>query len=202
MLRERIKNIAIRALGFVLALGVVAYIVGFLIFASTLDKSPAGEIAAADGIVVLTGGPDRINEAYRLLEDKKGRRLLITGVHPEVGATSLKHIVPGESEKFDCCVDIGRQAADTIGNANETADWVRRHRYRSIILVTSSYHLPRALVELKRTIPKIKVTPYPVFQTNLHLNGWWAYPGTTKLLIAEYTKYLLTLAHARPLMRA
>jgi len=202
MLRERVRRATTRALVYVLALCAVIYAVGFMVFAATLDRSPTNQITAADGIVALTGGPDRINAAYRLLEEKKGKRLLITGVHPEVGAKSLKHIVPGESEKFDCCVDIGRQASDTIGNASETAAWVRKHRYRSIILVTSSYHLPRALVELKRAIPEIEVTPYPVFQTNLHLDGWWAYPGTTKLLVSEYTKYLLTLVHARPLIRA
>lgn len=199
-LGDKLKTKTTQAALSLLSLVIVVYAIGFLVFTATLDRKPADPIAAADGIVALTGGPDRIKAAYQLLEEKKGKRLLITGVHPEVGVKTIRNSVPGEAGKFDCCVDIGRQAADTIGNASETAEWVARNRYRSIILVTSSYHLPRALTELKRAMPDIKVTPYPVFQSNLHLDGWWAYPGTTRLLIAEYTKYLL--AHARTLLHA
>jgi len=201
-LRERLKAKAVRASLSLLSLAVLAYAIGFVVFTATLDRKPVSPVPTADGIVALTGGPDRINAAYRLLEEKKGRRLLITGVHPEVGVNTIKKSVPGEPATFDCCVDIGRQASDTIGNASETAEWVNHNQYRSIILVTSSYHLPRALVELKRAMPGVEVTPYPVFQSNLHLDGWWAYPGTTRLLVSEYTKYLLALAHARALLRA
>ncbi|MBO6668712.1 YdcF family protein [Parvibaculum sp.] len=179
------------------ALGLATYVGGFFLFTAELDRTPPAEIAAADGIVALTGGPDRITAAYRLLEQGKGKRLLITGVHPDVSARSLKEIVPGEALKFDCCVDVGHMAENTIGNADETAEWVRRRDYRSIILVTSTYHLPRAKLELQRAMPDVEIRPFPVFQDTLHLDGWWAYPGTTRLLVSEYTKYLLTLTYGR-----
>ncbi|MBC7102410.1 MAG: YdcF family protein [Parvibaculum sp.] len=179
------------------ALIAAAYVGGFFLFTAELDRTPPAEMQAADGIVALTGGPDRITAAYRLLEEGKGARLLITGVHPDVDARSLKEIVPGEASKFDCCVDVGHRAVNTIGNADETAEWVRRKNYRSIILVTSTYHLPRATLELGRAMPDVEIRPYPVFQDTLHLDGWWAYPGTTRLLISEYTKYLLTLSFGR-----
>jgi uncharacterized SAM-binding protein YcdF (DUF218 family) len=176
------------------------YCLGFIVFAAELDRKPPLDVPVADAIVALTGGEGRIAEAYKLLEDGKGARLLITGVHPEVKLGSLKHMVHGPADKFDCCVDLGREAEDTIGNASETAGWVRRHNYRSIILVTSTYHMPRAALELRRTMPGVSITPFPVVQDTLHLDGWWDFPGTTRLLISEYSKYLLTLAHARPLM--
>lgn len=176
------------------ALIAAAYVGGFFLFTAELDRTPPTDMQAADGIVALTGGPDRITAAYRLLEEGKGARLLITGVHPDVDARSLKGIVPGEASKFDCCVDVGHRAENTIGNADETAEWVRQRDYRSIILVTSTYHLPRATLELGRAMPDVEIRPYPVFQDTLHLDGWWAYPGTTRLLISEYTKYLLTLS--------
>ena len=179
------------------ALALAAYVGGFFLFTAELDRTPPVEIAKADGIVALTGGPDRITAAYRLLEQGKGQRLLITGVHPDVDSKSLKEIVPGSAAKFDCCVDVGHMAENTIGNADETAEWVHRKNYRSVILVTSTYHLPRAKLELGRAMPGVEIMPYPVFQDTLHLDGWWAYPGTTKLLISEYTKYLLTLTYGR-----
>lgn len=179
------------------ALVAAIYAGGFFLFTAELDRTPPATIEAADGIVALTGGPDRITAAYRLLERDKGKRLLITGVHPDVDAKSLKEIVPGNAAKFDCCVDVGHRAENTIGNADETAEWVQRKNYRSIILVTSTYHLPRAKLELGRAMPDVEIRPYPVFQDTLHLDGWWAYPGTTRLLISEYTKYLLALTYGR-----
>lgn len=182
------------------ALLAVAYTGGFFLFTAELHRTPPAEVPVADGIVALTGGPDRITVAYRLLDQGKGMRLLITGVHPDVTPVSLKNIVPGEADKFDCCVDLGRMAENTIGNAAEAAEWVRRNDYRSVILVTSTYHLPRARLELHRAMPAVEIVSYPVFQDTLHLDGWWAYPGTTRLLVSEYTKYLLTLAYGQSSM--
>jgi len=190
-----------RLLAGVVALLALAYIAGFVVFAAELDRRPPDDVPVADGIVALTGGEGRLNEAMKLLEDGKGSRLLITGVHPDVKVSAIKSAVGGSTAKFDCCVDIGRQAENTIGNANETAEWVQAHHYRSIILVTSTYHMPRATLELRRTMPGVSITPFPVVQETLHLDGWWDFPGTTKLLASEYSKYLLTLFHARPLQR-
>lgn len=178
------------------------YVLGFIVFAASLDRHSPVNIVPSDAIVALTGGEGRLTEAVKLLDDGKGARLLITGVHPEVKSGTLKNAVKVPSAKFDCCVDLGRQAEDTIGNATETASWVRAHGYRSIILVTSTYHMPRATLELSRAMPDVTITPFPVVQGTLHLDGWWDFPGTTRLLISEYSKYLLTLAYARPLLRA
>ncbi|MCE9648568.1 MAG: YdcF family protein [Parvibaculum sp.] len=199
---ERTKQRLARALTGAAGLLLALYVAGFVVFAAKLDRRPPDDIPAADAIVALTGGEGRIAEAVKLLDDGKGERLLITGVHPEVKLASLKKTVRSASAKFDCCVDLGRQAEDTIGNASETAAWVRRHNYRSIILVTSTYHMPRAALELGRAMPGVAITPFPVVQDTLHLDGWWDFPGTTRLLISEYSKYLLTLVHARPLIRA
>lgn len=197
---ERLRKRLVRAIAFTAGLLVALYVAGFVLFAAKLDRHPPDEVPVADAIVALTGGEGRIAEAVKLLDDGKGARLLITGVHPEVKLGALKKTVRTASPKFDCCVDLGRQAEDTIGNASETAAWVRRHKYHSIILVTSTYHMPRAALELGRAMPGVAITPFPVIQDTLHLDGWWDFPGTTRLLISEYSKYLLTLAHARPLL--
>lgn len=197
---SRIRRRLRRAILGMAMLALAVYALGFVVFAAWLARHPPADVAPADAIVALTGGEGRIAEAIKLLDENKGARLLITGVHPEVKPASLKHATP--SDKFDCCVDLGRQAEDTIGNATETAAWVHTHGYRSIILVTSTYHMPRATLELSRAMPELAITPYPVVQGTLHLDGWWDFPGTTKLLVSEYTKYILTYIHARPLLRA
>ncbi|WP_293328392.1 YdcF family protein [Parvibaculum sp.] len=179
------------------ALALALYAGGFFVFTALIDRTPAANNGKADGIVVLTGGPERIAEGYRLLVEGRAKRMLISGVNPEVKARELAALVGGDRGKFDCCIDIGWQAIDTIGNAAETANWVHKRGYRSIILVTSTYHLPRARLELRRAMPGVEIMPHPVFQDKLHLDGWWNYPGTTRLLVSEYTKYLLTLTHLR-----
>lgn len=196
-IKRRLRHGAVTLVGLLLAL----YALGFLVFAAVLERHSPNNVTAADAIVALTGGEGRIAEAVKLLDDGKGARLLITGVHPEVKPATLKKTLSGPSAKFDCCVDLGRQAEDTIGNATETAAWVRNHTYHSIILVTSTYHMPRAALELQRAMPDVEITRFPVVQGTLHLDGWWDFPGTTKLLVSEYSKYLLTLFHARPLLR-
>lgn len=199
---DRIKKKVRRAALIAAAILAAAYALGLVVFAANLDRHPPADIAAADGIVVLTGGEGRIAKAVKLLNDGKGARLLITGVHPEVSLASLKKALHSKSDKFGCCIDLGRQAEDTIGNATETAAWVHKNSYRSIILVTSTYHMPRASLELKRAMPDIIITRFPVVQGSLHLDGWWDFPGTTRLIVSEYTKYILTLIHARPLLRS
>lgn len=177
---------------------VAAYLVGFIVFVERIDHTdlaPANAATSADAIVALTGGPERIEAAFQLLKQQKGQRLLISGVHPEVTKDTLNTLLGNAGGQLDCCVDLDREAENTIGNAAQAAAWARHHGYRSIIIVTSSYHLPRALLELRRAMPEAELIAHPVFQDTVHLQGWWVYPGTTRLLIAEYTKYLLALAH-------
>ena len=148
----------------------------------------------ADGIAVLTGGVARIDEAMKLLAQGKAKRLLITGVNRTTSTEELKQLASEGDQLFTCCVDIDKEARNTIDNATETSQWVARNRYHSIIVVTSNYHMPRALAELARVMPGVTLIPYAVVDNNVRLDRWWTYPGTTKLLISEYLKYLPALA--------
>ena len=105
----------------------------------------------------------------------------------------LKELASQGDQYFTCCVDIDKEARNTIDNATETSEWVALHHYGSIIVVTSNYHMPRALAELARVMPGVTLIPYAVVDNNVHLERWWTYPGTTKLLISEYLKYLPAL---------
>ena len=176
-----------------LMLVLILVIVGFVVFATGLDRTQRDPEGTADGIAVLTGGKARIAEAMRLLSQGKARRVLITGVHRATTKRELKEFAQEGNQLFTCCVDIDHEARNTIDNAAETREWVAQKRYRSLIVVTSNYHMPRALTELGRAMPGVTFIPYSVVDNNVRLERWWLYPGTTKLLLSEYLKYLPAL---------
>jgi uncharacterized SAM-binding protein YcdF (DUF218 family) len=169
---------------------VVLLCIGFIIFARNLERTREGPVRAADGITVLTGGADRIDEAMKLLANHKASRVLITGVYKTTTKETLKSLASQGDQLFTCCVDLDYEARNTIDNATETAEWVAKHKYNSVIVVTSNYHMPRALAELGRATPGVTLIPYSVVDNNVRLARWWAYPGTAKLLVSEYLKYL------------
>ncbi|WP_296746408.1 YdcF family protein [Mesorhizobium sp.] len=150
--------------------------------------------AKADAIIVLTGGQSRLDAAMDLLASGKGERLLISGVHPSASRHQLQVAMGGDKQLFSCCVDIDRAALDTIGNAEESAKWVERHAYGSIILVTNNYHMPRSLLEMGRLLHGARLEPYPVVNTNLGNGSWLTKPEALRVLLTEYSKYLLALA--------
>lgn len=171
----------------------VLLIIGFVVFASGVRSEQSVPQRSADGIAVLTGGVSRIDAAMKLLAEGKAKRVLITGVNRTTTTEELKELASQGDQYFTCCVDIDKEARNTIDNATETSEWVALHRYGSIIVVTSNYHMPRALAELARAMPGVTLIPYAVVDNNVHLDRWWTYPGTTKLLLSEYLKYLPAL---------
>ena len=174
-------------------LAVVMLVIGFFIFTGSIERSQL-EPRTADGIAVLTGGAARIDKAMKLLTQQKAKRLLITGVNRTTSTEELKQLASQGDRLFSCCVDIDKEARNTIDNATETSQWVARNHYTSVIVVTSNYHMPRALAELARVMPGVTLIPYSVVDNNVHLDRWWTFPGTTRLLISEYLKYLPALA--------
>jgi uncharacterized SAM-binding protein YcdF (DUF218 family) len=172
----------------------VILVAGFFLFFSLIDDRAAGNPPEADAIVVLTGGPLRISEAVKLLMQGKGERLLISGVYSATTRSELAALTPGDDELFKCCVDIGYDARDTIGNADETSSWAEEYGFKTIIVVTDSFHMPRSLAELRRALPGANLIPFPVRQGNLHLEAPWSYPGTMKLLAREYAKFVPAFA--------
>jgi uncharacterized SAM-binding protein YcdF (DUF218 family) len=171
----------------------VLFTIGFIVFANGIDREQHEPDQIADGIAVLTGGPSRIDWAMKLLAAGKARRVLITGVNRATTVEELKQLASQGDQYFTCCVDIDKEARNTIDNASETSEWVAYHHYGKIIVVTSNYHMPRALAELARVMPGVTFIPYSVIDNNVHLDHWWTYPGTTRLLLSEYLKYLPAL---------
>jgi uncharacterized SAM-binding protein YcdF (DUF218 family) len=173
----------------------VAYTLGFVLFALTLPRAPDTP-PRADGIVALTGGDARLDAADKLLENHAAKRLLISGVNPGTTKADLKKIAHG-GRRFDCCADLGFRATSTHGNADEASAWVRHHGYNSIIVVTANYHMRRSLNEFAADMPGVRLVAYPVDPQGLDLEGWWRDPHALHLLNTEYAKYLASFVITR-----
>jgi uncharacterized SAM-binding protein YcdF (DUF218 family) len=170
---------------------------GFLWFAVHVASKETPLDGIADGIVALTGGASRINDAIELLASGRGQRLLITGVAPTTGTAELARLVPERQHWFFCCVDLDYSAVNTIGNAVETRRWALDRGFRSLVVVTSSYHMPRALLEIGHRLPGVTLMPFPVVTEQRRAEPWWSHAAGAKLLASEYLKYIVALARIR-----
>ncbi len=151
-----------------------------------------------DAIVVLTGGSLRLQSGIELLLEGKGRDLFVSGVNQEVELNELLRVSGNPPEWVTCCVALGHEADNTLGNARETAQWMRQQGFRSLRLVTAWYHMPRSLLEFDRAMPEIEIIAHPVFPDQVRQQHWWAWRGAATLLVSEYSKYLGALV--RPVL--
>ena len=145
----------------------------------------------ASAVVVLTGGGGhRIAAAMTVFERGIGQRLLISGVHRDTTREDLRDLWHGHPPRFDCCVDLDVEALSTRGNAIETAQWAEYNQFQKLLLVTSDYHLPRALVELRAAMPDVDIVGYASESRYLTFHG---FPGSLQAWRAvgiEYSKYI------------
>ncbi|NVN88137.1 MAG: YdcF family protein [Rhodopseudomonas sp.] len=182
--RLRAAIVAMLALGF---LGMAA---GFVAFLSQLRIAELKPDRNADGIVVLTGGSSRVSDAIELLAGGFGKRLLISGVHRANGVSDISRSLPDSQGWLTCCVDLDRSAVNTRSNAAETRRWAHERGFKSLIVVTSNYHMPRAIVEMSHAMPEIELIPFAVVGDKWREDPWWTSGGTFRLLLSEYAKYI------------
>lgn len=164
---------------------------GFVDFLSKVPPTEARPSRNADGMVVLTGGSSRVSDAIELLAAGYGRRLLISGVHPTNGYSEIQRSLPDSQRLLACCVDLDRSAVNTRSNATETRRWAVERGFHSLIVVTSNYHMPRAIVELSHAMPDIELVPFAVVGEKWREEPWWTSGAALRLLLSEYAKYLV-----------
>ena len=177
----------LRTLALLFALAVVALGAGFAGFVAAAHRPPVPP-PAADGIVVLTGGAERVETGLRLLAADRARLLLVSGVAGGAGLGELLHRAGLGEGAIEARITLGRTARTTAGNAEETAEWAKPHGIRSLIVVTAGFHMPRALLELHRALPA--VTLYPVQVQPQAQTQAMGRLGSARVLAVEYLKLL------------
>jgi uncharacterized SAM-binding protein YcdF (DUF218 family) len=188
----RVSGRLLRRLGWsALVAGVAAGLLGFG-FLWFVWRVPADEVALnrnADGIVALTGGASRVADAMELMAAGRGKRLLISGAYRTTTPGEISRLNPVYARVAGCCVDFDN-SLNTLGNAIETRRWAERWGFRSLIVVTSNYHMPRALAELAHQLPGVALVPFPVVTDKQRAEPWWTNGAIARLMFSEYVKYV------------
>lgn len=183
-----------RLVGSLFAL-VMIWAIGLFLFIRGVPQASEAPPAKADGAVVYTGvGGARVTSGMSVLARGDVQRLLISGVNPGTTRAQLAELWPGEADAFECCVDLGHEARSTEGNAREVRDWARAHAFTSLILVTSDYHMRRALLETRTQLPEATIIARPVESGYLDMKGRPASGEAWRRLAFEYSKFLAVRA--------
>jgi len=162
------------------------WLAGFVWFLLAVpDARTNARERGVDGVVVLTGSAGRVRAGIAALEAGMADRLLVSGVDPDLDSGVLRPAITDDADLFECCIDLGRAALDTEGNAAEAISWARAHEMRRLAVVTAKWHMRRSLVEFSRQDHGLTIYPMPVASK--------AGPGR---LVLEYCKYLAALARA------
>ena len=166
----------------------ISWFAGFVFFADAINSYPEDHTTRTEAIIALTGGRNRIAEAFRLVDEGKSDRLFISGVSKHSSLAGIKHrnhITGGDDE----AVSLGREATNTVENAIETSHWLKENNIKSIRLVTSNYHVPRSTAEFKVQNPELQIVIHPVYSEKVR-KKWWKSWQTFSLIFSEYNKFL------------
>lgn len=193
---RRPQGPSISRIGAALILAAGLWGAGLFRYADAIPTQVAEPNVKTDAIVVLTGGSGRLDEGLNLLEQGAADKLFISGVYEGVDMQNLLQAYRESPEDLNCCVAIGH-AVDTIANAIETAKWAKDNHIASLRLVTGAYHMPRSVLEFKQAMPGVTLVEHPVFPAHVKQQNWWAWPGTTGLIVGEYNKFLMAWVRHR-----
>jgi len=185
--RRRIGSIAVK----LVILGVILLVGGFGYFIWHLPDQQVQLDRSADGIVVFTGGDSRVSDSLALLAAGRAKRLLISGVYTGTTPNDIARQVVDYNRLLSCCVDLDYSAINTLGNAVGARQWTVKNGFHSLIIVTSAYHMPRALAELAHQLPDVALIAYPIVSDRLRIEPWLSNGATTKVVLSEYFKYLV-----------
>lgn len=167
---------------------------GLVWFALTVPDRVEDPATPTDAIVVLTGGSRRLGVGLSLLMQGRGKKLFVSGVHRGVDVAELLRVARQSPAEVECCIALGYAADNTVGNAAETQRWMAEQNFRSLRLVTASYHMRRSLLEFRNAMPGVAIVPHPVFPDPFQPTDWWRRGPAVWVVVAEYSKYLVAAA--------
>lgn len=171
---------------------------GLVWFVTLIPSTLSESTEKADAIVVLTGGKNRLEYGLKLLAEGKSEKLFISGVHEAITESQLVKLAPPElrrkvTQMDEGAITLGREAWNTIGNAEETKRWLQEQNVKSILLVTSNYHMPRSFYEFRHLVKGVKIIPMPVPAEDYDLTNWWSNEHYRVLVFLEYHKYMASM---------
>ena len=169
------------------------FISGLQYFVLKLPRHMESPTQKSDGIVVITGGQQRLDAGLTLLATGAASKLLISGVGTGLSKVILTNDLKLDQKQRDllmCCAELEFAARDTRGNARAARHWAETNKLASLYLVTANYHMPRAKLAFQREMPHINLHYWPVSPDDLHIDRWWADLGLVRLLTREYAKFL------------
>ena len=192
---ENTKNRVQQAKSVVIGCAVLAaiFISGLQYFVLNLPRQMASPAHKSDGIVVITGGQQRLDAGLTLLANGAASKLLISGVGAGLNKVILANDLQLDQAQRDllmCCAELEFAARDTLGNARAARYWAETNHLSSLYLVTANYHMPRAKLAFEREMPHINLQYWPVSPNDLQIDSWWTNPGLVRLLAREYAKFL------------
>lgn len=194
--RARLRPIRVVVNAVLLLAGL--WLVGLVWYASEIARANSGADDSAgtttDAVVVLTGTPDRLGVGFELLAAGRAQRMFISGVYRGIDVQQILRALRRSPDEAENAVVLGYGADDTIGNANETAGWMAKEGLTSLILVTSNFHMPRALLEFHAAMPEITIVPHATAAASFKIDAWWRWPGTIRLIASEWSKYIAARA--------
>ena len=179
-------------LPYTLMIALPIWLIGFVAFLLYVFSFHFYTFPNTDAIVAWTGGEYRIHTAISLLEQQKGKQLLISGINPSVQPNAF---LPKTSPEIKDKISLGYQATTTKENAQETAEWLSKNPAKTILLVTSFYHMPRSLLEFKHILPHTPVYPYPIWPKDFTESVAWIHTRSAYHLFVEYHKFLIVKLH-------
>ena len=185
----------IRAAFYALLAITVLWLAGFVWYAGEITKATPGpdsplDETRADAVVVLTGAQDRLGVGFELLAQGHAQRMFISGVYRGVDVQQILRTLRRSPREAENAIVLGYGADDTVGNARETAEWMTKENLSSLILVTSNFHMPRALLEFHAAMPDVIIMPHATASPSFKIEAWWRWPGTLHLIASEWTKYV------------
>lgn len=169
------------------------------VFTQHIPTQPNEPLPDADAIIVLTGGSGRIELGTELLVAGKAPVLFVSGANEEVSYEDMIRLTPPQNRTFvgqavGSSILLGSNAQNTIGNAAEAKKWLEQTPHQHILLVTSNYHMPRALGEFRFSMPNKRFTPVAVIPKEVTHPVWWLTDSYRSIVLSEYYKFIISNA--------
>ncbi|MDC0093012.1 YdcF family protein [Alphaproteobacteria bacterium] len=149
-------------------------------------------------VVILTGGSNRIKDGLKIINNvdkftKANLKILISGTGKGFTKISLKKMLTSNFnlKLLECCIELESISKNTYSNASETYKWVTLNNINKFILITSNYHMPRAILEFKNKMPNLEIFTYPISPKNHNISKWLSSSETFSLIFVEYSKLLI-----------